>query len=165
MKTQLQPRQVFYSGTTGRLIVLVLHHLASLLFHYINWHCRTFTLSIPTSIQHIMARFQLCLMRSKLIVVCFLGALFLSLANATSSVMNRTPLAATSFNDAEGTHIRVYYQATNGDIRETYYDQSTGWTTRPGADIVGHAKLNTGVAVTSWNNGNEVHLTLSGLYQ
>ena len=70
-------------------------------------------------------------------------------------ILNRTPLASIVFKDGNGTHIRVYYQDEDGNIRETFYDDGNGWALREG-DIVGVGRLNTGIAATVWNNGTQV---------
>ncbi|KAI1460350.1 hypothetical protein F4805DRAFT_454774 [Annulohypoxylon moriforme] len=72
-------------------------------------------------------------------------------------ILNRSPLAAICFEDANGAHIRVYYQDVDGNIRETFYDDGQGWNTRQ-KDVVGKGKLNTGIAATSWNQGTEIRV-------
>jgi hypothetical protein len=85
---------------------------------------------------------------------CF-AIVFLAAFTEAAGVLNRTPLAATAFGDAQGQHIRVYYQSTTGQVKVTNYDEGNGWTTQTG-DVIGHAKLNTGLATISWDSGTEV---------
>jgi hypothetical protein len=70
-------------------------------------------------------------------------------------ILSRSPLAAISFKDGNGQHIRVYYQDTQGYIKESFYDTGRGWHTRS-EDVVGKAKLNSGIAAVVWNNGTQV---------
>ncbi|KAI5784858.1 hypothetical protein FPQ18DRAFT_352624 [Pyronema domesticum] len=72
-------------------------------------------------------------------------------------LLNRSPLAALSFSDGNGVHIRVYHQATDGSIKETFYDDNNGWGLRS-ADVVGQAKLNTGIAACAWANGTQIRV-------
>lgn len=74
-------------------------------------------------------------------------------------ILTRTPLASISFQDNGGSHIRVYYQDTSGNIRETFYDDNRGWQERP-ENVIGRGKLNTGIAVTQWANGTQVWASL-----
>ena len=71
------------------------------------------------------------------------------------SVLNRTNIASITFTDDNGVHIRVYYQDNDGNIRETFYDQQSGWALRE-LDIIGVGRLNTGIAATTWNRGSQV---------
>ena len=71
------------------------------------------------------------------------------------TVLNRTNIASVIFTDGNGVYIRVYYQDREGNIRETFYDQGSGWALRE-LDIVGVGRLNTGIAVTTWNQGTQV---------
>ncbi|TFK66688.1 fucose-specific lectin [Pluteus cervinus] len=76
--------------------------------------------------------------------------------------LTRTPLAAIHFNDDSGKHIRVYYQAPNGDIKESFYDDSlSGWHPRP-ENTVGHGKLNTGIAALVWGKGTQIGVYFLG---
>jgi len=71
-----------------------------------------------------------------------------------STILDRSPLASYSFTTSQGIHIRVCYQDKLGNIKQTFYDQATGWKTR--ADpIVGTADLNNGLAITGWSNGTQ----------
>jgi hypothetical protein len=70
-------------------------------------------------------------------------------------ILNGSPLAALSFADGNGAHIRVYYQATDGSIKETFYDDKKGWALRS-VDVIGKAKLNAGIAGCAWANGTQV---------
>jgi len=72
-------------------------------------------------------------------------------------ILDQTPLAALSFQDGNGLHIRVYYQDVEGNIRETFFDDANGWQRRP-EDIVGRGKLNTGIAAISWDNGTQIRI-------
>jgi len=72
-------------------------------------------------------------------------------------ILNQTPLAALSFEDRDGLHISVYYQDTEGNIRETFFNKARGWHKRP-KDIVGNGKLNTGIAAISWDNGTQIRV-------
>ncbi|TFK70238.1 fucose-specific lectin [Pluteus cervinus] len=78
--------------------------------------------------------------------------------------LNRTPLAAINFDDGNGKHLRVYYQAPNGDIKEAFYDSSlggSGWHPRP-ENTVGRGKLNTGIAATVWASGTQIRIYFLG---
>ncbi|PUU75028.1 hypothetical protein B9Z19DRAFT_1132075 [Tuber borchii] len=71
-----------------------------------------------------------------------------------STILDRSPLASYSFTTSQRIHIRVCYQDKLGNIKQTFYDQATGWKTR--ADpIVGKADLNNGLAITGWSNGTQ----------
>ena len=70
-------------------------------------------------------------------------------------ILNHSPFAAISFKDRNGTHITIYYQDRYGVINETFYDDGIGWHLRD-LDVIGHAKLNTGIAATTWDNGTQV---------
>ncbi|CCX34725.1 Similar to Fucose-specific lectin; acc. no. P18891 [Pyronema omphalodes CBS 100304] len=72
-------------------------------------------------------------------------------------ILNRTPLAACAFSDGNGAHIRVYYQDTEGTVKETYYDDKAGWALR-NPDVIGKAKLNTGIACCAWANGTQIRV-------
>ncbi|KAL2891956.1 Fucose-specific lectin [Ceratocystis lukuohia] len=76
-------------------------------------------------------------------------------------ILNRTPLAAISYQDDNGDHIRVFYQDMDGYIRQSFYDTGKGWNERKN-DIVGKAKLNTGIAAITWNNGKEIRVYFIG---
>lgn len=72
-------------------------------------------------------------------------------------MLNRTPLATIQYNTTPGKHIQVFYQDANGDIKALFYDPVLGWNSRTeGERLVGRAKLNTGLAAVSWDNGRQV---------
>ena len=71
---------------------------------------------------------------------------------AQSPILNRTNLASILYNDAGGIHIRVYYQDEIGDIHETCYDSTTGWTIKSDDIIARGACMNTGIAAVSWDS-------------
>ncbi|TFK64511.1 fungal fucose-specific lectin [Pluteus cervinus] len=74
----------------------------------------------------------------------------------------RTPITALTFDDAAGKHIRVYYQAPNGDIKEAFFDEGSNWVPNP-QNTVGTAKLNTGIAAVSWSlNGQQIRVYYLG---
>jgi hypothetical protein len=70
-------------------------------------------------------------------------------------VLNRSPLAACSFKTGNGSHIRLYYQDTQGNIKESCYNTDKEWFL--GAGIGAKGKLNTGIACCVWENGASVH--------
>ncbi|KAI5810735.1 hypothetical protein BZA77DRAFT_163126 [Pyronema omphalodes] len=72
-------------------------------------------------------------------------------------ILNGSPVAALSFADGNGAHIRVYYQATDGSIKETFYDDHRGWALRD-IDVIGKAKLNAGIACCAWANGTQIRV-------
>jgi hypothetical protein len=73
-------------------------------------------------------------------------------------ILTRTPLAAISFRTDDGAdHVRVYYQDREGNIRETFYDGGSGWNRRD-KDIVGKAKLNSGIAAVCWDKGTQIRV-------
>lgn len=72
-------------------------------------------------------------------------------------ILNRSNLAAISFADGNGDHIRIYYQDAEGYIRETFYDNGRGWARRDG-DVIGKGKLNTGIAATTWDKGTQIRV-------
>ncbi|TFK63746.1 fucose-specific lectin [Pluteus cervinus] len=76
--------------------------------------------------------------------------------------LTRTPLAAISFDDSAGKHIRVYYQATNGDIKEAFFDEATNWAPRPQNTVGVGAKLNTGIAAVHYGPGAAIHVFYLG---
>ena len=70
------------------------------------------------------------------------------------SLLNKTTLAATRFHDPK-LHIRLYYQYSNADVKESFWDQSIGWNLRgDGSTVV--AKINSPIAVISWASGTRV---------
>jgi hypothetical protein len=71
------------------------------------------------------------------------------------SLLNKTTLAATRFNDPK-LHIRLYYQYSDADVKESFWDQSIGWNLRgDGSTVV--AKINSPIAVVSWAGGTQVN--------
>lgn len=76
-------------------------------------------------------------------------------------VLNRTPLACIAFDDGNGKHLRVYYQDVQGTIKESFYDDGSGWTTRAPGDVVGKGRLNTGISACCWANGTQVRASPS----
>ncbi|TFK63748.1 fucose-specific lectin [Pluteus cervinus] len=77
--------------------------------------------------------------------------------------LNRTPLAAFTCDDDDGQHIYLYYQAPNGDIKEAIFDEASNWAPNPqNTSTVGTAKLNTGLAVISWDVGQQVRVYYLG---
>jgi len=53
-------------------------------------------------------------------------------------------------------HIRLYYQYSNADVKESFWDQSIGWNLRgDGTTVV--AKINSPIAVVSWASGTKVN--------
>jgi hypothetical protein len=77
-------------------------------------------------------------------------------------VLNRTPLGAIAFDDGNGKHVRVYYQDTEGNVKESYYDQSSGWTTREPNNIVGRGHANTRITGCQWNSGTAMRVYFIG---
>ena len=73
-----------------------------------------------------------------------------------SSVNSLTSIATIFFNTETDTHIRVFYQDGNGDIRESFYDHSVGWNTRTDNLVGTAAQKGTGISAVTWNNGGEV---------
>jgi Fungal fucose-specific lectin len=71
------------------------------------------------------------------------------------SLLNRTTLAATRFFDGNGLHLRVYFQYSTDDIKESFWDQAVGWNIRGDGSVV-NAKLNSPIAVVSWAAGTQV---------
>ena len=70
------------------------------------------------------------------------------------SLLNKTTLAATQFNDPI-MHIRLYYQYSNVEVKESVWDQFTGWNIRgDGTTVV--AKINSPIAAVSWASGTKV---------
>ncbi|KAF8540729.1 hypothetical protein BDD12DRAFT_879970 [Trichophaea hybrida] len=61
---------------------------------------------------------------------------------------SHSSLASISFENASGTHIWIYYQETDGAIKETLYDSATGWRLHV-LDVIDKAKPNTGTAATT----------------
>jgi hypothetical protein len=88
-----------------------------------------------------------------------ISCLLLCFFSGAEAILARSPLAATTFDDNNGAHIRVYYQEVNGTLKETFFD-SGSWATRPGFDTPGSAKLNTGLGATSWDQGTQVLYSL-----
>ncbi|KAL7265850.1 hypothetical protein RUND412_011622 [Rhizina undulata] len=76
---------------------------------------------------------------------------------ANTLILNRTTLASTKFTDGNGLHLRVYYQDINGNIKESFWDQGTGWNLR-GNGLVVKAKLNSPIAVVSWASGTQIRV-------
>ncbi|KAL7270489.1 hypothetical protein RUND412_006804 [Rhizina undulata] len=74
---------------------------------------------------------------------------------ASSEVHKPGFIASTKFFDGNGLHLRVYYQDTYGNIRESYWDQGRGWNLR-GDGIIVKAKLNSPIAVVSWASGVQI---------
>jgi Fungal fucose-specific lectin len=70
-----------------------------------------------------------------------------------SSLLNRTTLAATRFFDGNGLHLRVYYQYTSDNVKESFWDK--GWNLRGDGSVV-NAKLNSPITVVSWASGTQV---------
>jgi hypothetical protein len=71
------------------------------------------------------------------------------------SLLNKTTLAATRFNDPK-LHIRLYYQYSDADVKESFWDQSIGWNLRgDGTTVV--SKINSPVAAISWASGTKVN--------
>jgi hypothetical protein len=71
------------------------------------------------------------------------------------SLLNKTTLAATQFNDPK-LHIRLYYQYSNAEVKESLWDQSIGWNLRgDGTTVV--AKINSPIAAISWASGTKVN--------
>lgn len=72
-------------------------------------------------------------------------------------MLSRSPLAAYSFSNNEGTNIRVCYQDDHGNIGQIFYDDRQGW--HPGTHrVVGRADLNTGLAAIAYDGGKEVYI-------
>ncbi|KAH8151396.1 uncharacterized protein LAJ45_04598 [Morchella importuna] len=68
------------------------------------------------------------------------------------AMLSRSPLAAYSFSNDEGTNIRVCYQDDHGNIGQISYDDRQGW--HPGTHgVVGRADLNTGLAAIAYDSG------------
>ncbi|CUS06666.1 unnamed protein product [Tuber aestivum] len=79
------------------------------------------------------------------------------------AMLIHSPLASHSFTStATGVNIHVYFQDRRGNIEIASYNPKSGWTTGSKGSP-GKAHLNNGIAVTGWNNGNEV-LELSTAY-
>ncbi|KAL7268053.1 hypothetical protein RUND412_009337 [Rhizina undulata] len=76
---------------------------------------------------------------------------------ANTLILNRTTLASTKFTDGNGFHLRVYYQDINGNIKESFWDQGTGWNLRSNGLVV-KAKLNSPIAVVSWASGTQIRV-------
>ena len=74
------------------------------------------------------------------------------------SLLNKTGLASTRFFDGNGLHLRVYYQYTSDNVKETFYDASVGWNLRNDGSVI-NAKINTPIAVISWASGTQVRGT------
>ena len=70
------------------------------------------------------------------------------------SLLNKTTLAATRFNDPK-LHIRLYYQYSDADVKESFWDQSIGWNIRGDGTMV-EAKINSPIALVSWAFGTKV---------
>jgi hypothetical protein len=71
------------------------------------------------------------------------------------SVLNRTNIASIVFTDDSGVHVRIYYQDSEGVIRETCYDHGRGWAIND-RFVVGVGRVNTGIAAVCWDNGRQV---------
>ncbi|CUS13962.1 unnamed protein product [Tuber aestivum] len=79
------------------------------------------------------------------------------------AMLIRSPLASHSFTSTTtGVNIHVLFQDRRGNIGITSYNPKSGWTTGSKGSP-GKAHLNNGIAVTGWDNGNEV-LELSTAY-
>ena len=74
----------------------------------------------------------------------------------------KTGLASTYFDDPGGSHIRVYYQYSSNNVKESFYDQTIGWNLRGDGSVV-DAKPSTPVAVVSWAFGSQVRRAASCL--
>jgi hypothetical protein len=74
------------------------------------------------------------------------------------SLLDKSPLASTDFTDDYGLHIRVYYQYTSNDVKESFYDATIGWNLRGDGSVI-NAKINTPLAVVFWASGTEVRRT------
>jgi len=71
-------------------------------------------------------------------------------------MLDRSPLASYSFTVGNRVNIHVCYQDPTGNIKQTFYDPQSRWHPSPNG-IVGNADLNNGIAITGWNNGDEVY--------
>jgi hypothetical protein len=76
------------------------------------------------------------------------------------SLLNRTGLSSARFVDGNGLHIRVFYQYTSDNVKESFYDATVGWNLR-GDGCVINAKINTPIAVISWASGTQVRGTFN----
>ncbi|TFK64514.1 fucose-specific lectin [Pluteus cervinus] len=75
-----------------------------------------------------------------------------------SSVNSLTSIATIFFSTDTDTHVRVFYQDGNGDIRESFYDHSVGWNTRSNNLVGTAAQKGTGISAVTWNNGGEIRV-------
>jgi hypothetical protein len=71
------------------------------------------------------------------------------------SLLNKSALASTHFNDGKGLHLRVYFQYTTDNVKETFYDAAIGWNIQGDGSVI-NAKINTPIAVVSWASGTHV---------
>jgi hypothetical protein len=71
------------------------------------------------------------------------------------SLLNKSAIASTRFTDGNGLHLRVYFQYTSDNVKETFYDASIGWNIRGNGSVI-NAKINTPIAVVSWASGTQV---------
>jgi hypothetical protein len=66
--------------------------------------------------------------------------------------MSTTNHAATAFVQDGKKHIRVYYQAQDGTIRESSFEENIGWFTRGDGIVAKDAIVNSPITVTRWND-------------
>jgi len=71
------------------------------------------------------------------------------------ALLNKSALSSTCFFDGNGLHLRVYFQYTTDNVKETFHDATTGWHTRGDGSVI-NAKINTPIAVVSWASGTQV---------
>ena len=80
------------------------------------------------------------------------------------SLLNKSALASTRFFDGNGLHLRVYYQYTSDNVKESFYDATIGWNLRGDGSVI-NAKVNTPLAVVSWASGTQVRATFGDALQ
>ncbi|KAI9860288.1 MAG: hypothetical protein M1813_006177 [Trichoglossum hirsutum] len=72
-------------------------------------------------------------------------------------MLNFTRLAAVAFGDNENSY-RVYYQDSEGIIRQSCYDESNGWYIIDDGVVANSAKIETPIAVATWADGKEMRV-------